>query len=73
MTDCERCNGCGLIADTDDGEPWTAWADLPPGSDLAVRMGLVKPISCLECGGTEPAANVTEAVSADDRNERNHG
>ncbi len=48
---CSRCDGCGLIADSDEGEPWTAWRDLPPGSDLAVQMGLVKPIPCPKCCG----------------------
>ncbi len=51
---CSRCDGCGRIADSDEGEPWTAWSDLPPGSDLAVQMGLVKPIPCPKCGGNGP-------------------
>lgn len=46
---CGRCEGCGQIADSEDGEPWTTWAELPPGADLAVRMGLVKPIPCPVC------------------------
>jgi hypothetical protein len=46
---CGRCDGCGQIADSKDGEPWTAWTSLPPGSDIAVRMGLVKPIPCPSC------------------------
>ena len=49
---CRRCDGCGKIANSDDGEPWTAWAELPPGSDLAVRAGIVKPIPCPSCKGT---------------------
>jgi hypothetical protein len=49
---CDRCDGCGQIADSDDGESWTAWTDLPPGADLAVRMGLVKPVDCPECDGS---------------------
>lgn len=49
---CERCNGCGKIADTENGEPWESWANLPPGSDLAVRLGFVRPIQCPDCGGT---------------------
>jgi hypothetical protein len=47
---CERCEGCGKIADSDDGEPWTFWANLPPGSDAAVKLGLVNPIPCPDCG-----------------------
>lgn len=64
---CERCDGCGRIANSDDGEAWTAWQDLPPPSDLAVRMGLVKPIPCPICGGsgkrgpTDPAKEATRS------------
>lgn len=51
MTDpaCRRCEGFGLIADTEEGEPWSAWASLPHGSDLAVAAGLVQPIPCPDC------------------------
>lgn len=48
---CERCDGCGKIANSKDGEAWTHWENLPPGSDLAVKVGLVKPIPCPRCGG----------------------
>lgn len=48
---CAKCNGEGKVANTDDQEPWSCWADLPPGSDLAVRMGLVVPVNCPECEG----------------------
>jgi RecJ-like exonuclease len=48
---CPRCDGCGQIADSDDGEPWTAWTSLPVQSALAVVMGMVKPIPCPECDG----------------------
>lgn len=53
---CPRCLGCGQLANSDDREPWSAWSDLPPGSDLAVRMGIVQPIPCDECGGTGQAS-----------------
>lgn len=46
---CVRCDGEGRVADTDDMEPWSAWANLPPGSDLAVRLGLITPIPCPDC------------------------
>lgn len=49
---CPKCQGDKQIANSDDGEPWSAWANLPPGSDLAVRAGLVRPITCPECRGT---------------------
>ena len=48
---CVRCDGCGLVADSEDQEPWTAWTSLPPASGLAVRLGLVHPILCPSCHG----------------------
>lgn len=53
---CPRCDDCGQVANTENQEPWTAWTSLPPGSDAAVRMGLVKPIPCPVCGGAAPFA-----------------
>ncbi len=56
MTDrddaCPRCEGCGQIADTEQAGPWTWWLDLKPPSNMAVVIGLVKPIPCPKCGGT---------------------
>lgn len=49
---CPRCEGCKQIASGDEGEPWYVWAELPPPSNLAVVMGVVKPLPCPECGGT---------------------
>jgi hypothetical protein len=49
---CTRCDGCGQIANSEDGEPWTAWASLPLHSSLAVVAGIVKPIPCPDCKGT---------------------
>lgn len=52
MTDpdkCDRCWGCGLIASSEDGEPWTMWLDLPLKSSLAVVMGIVRPLPCPKC------------------------
>lgn len=48
---CPRCEGCGHIADTDDGEPWSFWLDLPLRSAAAVTLGLVRPIDCPSCNG----------------------
>lgn len=48
---CSRCAGCGQIADTEEGEPWAYWADLPAQSAAAVLMGVVKPIPCPQCDG----------------------
>jgi hypothetical protein len=51
-TKCLKCRGCGKVADSEEQEAWVYWEELPLGSDLAVQMGLVKPIPCPECGGT---------------------
>jgi len=51
--ECIRCNGCGLIADSENGESWTAWTSLPFESQVAVRLGLVSPIPCPVCGGDD--------------------
>lgn len=48
---CMRCDGCGQIADTEDGEPWSMWAEMPPESQTAVLLGLVNPVACPDCGG----------------------
>lgn len=52
LTKCERCDGCGKIADSQDGEPWTYWMQLPLQAATAVLMGLVKPIPCPVCKGS---------------------
>jgi DnaJ-class molecular chaperone len=49
---CQRCDGCGKVANTSDGEPWSVWMSLPMASSLGVLSGLVKPIPCPECNGT---------------------
>ena len=63
----ERCGGCGQIANSPDGESWTVWTSLPPGSDIAVKIGLVRPIPCPECGGVlvQRAAGNREGIVAD--------
>lgn len=48
---CTACHGEGVVANTRNREPWSAWLSLPSGSDAAVRMGLVRPIPCPACGG----------------------
>ena len=52
MADCRRCDGCGLVANTDEMEPWTAWTGLPLRSSAAVLLGFVKPIACPACKGS---------------------
>jgi hypothetical protein len=48
---CEGCGGCGLIANDDDGTPWRYWEELEPPANMAVTMGMVKPVLCETCYG----------------------
>lgn len=50
---CDRCDGCGRVADSDNQEPWTAWEQLPPASGIAVQLGLVNPMPCPACHGAK--------------------
>lgn len=50
-TPCARCDGCGEIANDEDGTPWNAWEALPEQSKVAIRLGLVKPLPCPVCHG----------------------
>ena len=72
---CTKCDGEGRVANSENQEPWSVWAELPPGSDLAVKMGLVKPITCPECHGV---GTIPEKRKEDEQNlhkwlRRNHG
>lgn len=51
---CPRCVGCGKLADSEDNEAWVYWIPpyLNPPENLAVVMGIVKPIDCHDCAGT---------------------
>jgi hypothetical protein len=49
---CPKCDGCGKIANDDDQSPWTFWEALTPPSNMAVTLGLVKPVECPDCNGT---------------------
>jgi len=46
-----KCDGCGRIASDVDQTPWSYWLAMRPGSDLAIFLGVVKPIPCPECLG----------------------
>lgn len=48
---CQRCLGWKQV---DDGghQSWKYWANLPSPSDIAVRMGLVRPVQCPDCKGS---------------------
>lgn len=52
QTPCTRCNGCGKIANDDEGTPWTDWTSLPLHSAIAVVAGIVQPLTCPLCNGT---------------------
>jgi hypothetical protein len=65
-TNCEKCDGCGQVANSDDQEPWTAWLKLPLESSLAVLVGLVKPIECPTCKGTGQSTQATALQIEDD-------
>jgi hypothetical protein len=48
---CQRCDGCGLLADDDEKSPWKYWEELEPPANIAVTMGMVKPVICEKCEG----------------------
>jgi hypothetical protein len=52
---CGRCDGCGRIADGEEGAPWSVWESMPLNSSAAVLAGMVKPIMCPACRGTGKA------------------
>lgn len=49
---CDKCGGCGQVADTKEQEPWKEWSKLPVESAGAVLAGLVHPINCPKCFGS---------------------
>lgn len=51
-SECTRCAGCGKVADSEEGEAWKYWEELPFGANIAVVLGIVKPIACPKCGGS---------------------
>jgi hypothetical protein len=52
QTDCGKCAGCGKIANDDDETPWKYWEGIEPPSNIAVTLGIVRPVTCPECGGS---------------------
>ena len=49
---CKQCLGWGKVANSDDQESWKYWAELKPPENLAIQLGVVKPIQCPRCNGT---------------------
>ena len=49
---CTLCNG-EQVTDNNEEEreraPWSWWQALTPPADIAVRLGIVKPIPCSRC------------------------
>ncbi len=57
-TDCDLCDNERVTDDNPDRTeraPWSFWSNLKPPSDMAVRVGMVKPIPCAECQTTVKA------------------
>ena len=48
---CRLCEGWKRV-NSEEELSWKYWAQLPPGSDLAVQLGLVRPVECPRCKGT---------------------
>jgi hypothetical protein len=61
---CRRCLGWKRIADSQEGESWKYWAELTPPENIAVTLGVVRPVVCPRCGGTgkEPPAQPTAST-----------
>ena len=48
---CKRCLGWKKV-DEAEQQSWKYWAEMPEQSKIAIKVGLVKPIDCADCGGT---------------------
>lgn len=46
---CPTCDGCGQIANDEESTPWRHWQNLPKENQVAIRIGLVRPIDCPDC------------------------
>jgi cell pole-organizing protein PopZ len=63
---CILCLGWKRVADSDDGESWKYWAELPAPSNIAVSLGLVSPVECPRCkgSGAEPIVSSESGIRA---------
>jgi hypothetical protein len=59
MTECTRCDGCGQVVDSDEGDSWTPWSSIEDGS-FAVTEELVWPTPCPDCAGSGAANPLPE-------------
>ena len=48
---CSKCEGWKRV-DSVSGDTWKHWAELPVTSQIAVQVGLIKPVECPRCHGT---------------------
>lgn len=48
---CQQCLGWKRVSDGDKIS-WKYWAELSPPSNIAVLLGIVKPVECPRCHGT---------------------
>ena len=48
---CRTCLGWKRV-DDGEGYSWKYWATLPAPSNIAVQIGMVKPVKCPDCQGT---------------------
>lgn len=49
---CTLCDGEGYTDDNEDEyerSPWSFWLSLPPGSNMALHLGLVHKVPCVRC------------------------
>ena len=49
---CTLCEGWKCVDNGEDPVSWKSWAELPAPSNLAVQIGLVRPVVCPRCEGT---------------------
>jgi hypothetical protein len=64
---CTQCLGWKRV-DSSEQQSWKYWAELPAQSQIAVKMGLVKPIVCPHCGGTGKESAAQLIAEADRAN-----
>ena len=57
---CQQCLGWKRIDDGSEGTSWKHWAELSAPANLAVQLGVVKPIECPRCAGTGREPNAGE-------------
>lgn len=48
---CGRCLGWKRV-DNGEHQSWKYWAELPEQSQVAVKLGFIKPVVCPDCNGT---------------------